>query len=570
MNAVPERTSDKILILESIGYLMLFSVCMIVSIGTLGLVFGGRIHPYMLLVSLCLSAVLFYYLFRDKIKLRTMASAAVMCLAVIMLVMLACGLTYTVDYDGNAYHKMAAGYLKNGWNPLKESADTFADAFFHDEGMPETGIWLDHYGKSTWIFAAIIYAVTGNIECGKMYHLLGILMGICLWYPYLRRKQLGNLKSWILTLVIILNPVSIAQLLTYYVDGFLFSMLYILVLGLIQLADEQEQIKSCAWSLIFSSMSVLSNVKFTGLLYGGVYCVGFFVLYVFKNGKKTGIKDCVKAFQRFFLLAVLCTGVIGFPVYIKNYLDHGTPTYPLTGSGSIDIITSNSPSGFDGKNRFFKLFYSLFGKLDNILYSSEKEMPVLKIPFSLHKDELGTLSCDMRISGFGLFFSGLFLISLIMITGYMRKEKNSSPEKTVLLVLTVLSVLLTFAVQETWWARYAPYFYAVIPISVWMILKNSREDKHRIARRNLAACYLLLLAWNNLYFGLVPVHMISESAVIHREFQQIEGKIWIVFPDVNLQGQRFNLIDHGIEYGVADSFGENESRLYQMYYTQDK
>ena len=554
--------------MEYFGYLILVSMCLIVSTGTIGLILGGKIRPYMFAVSLILDFVWCSLLFRYRLQFKTRIIVFVLFVAMYVLIMSVCGRTYTVDYDGNAYHKMAAGYLKNGWNPLKESADTFADSFWNDEDLPETGMWLDHYGKSSWIFASVIYAVSGNIESGKMYQILGMLMGICLWYPYLRRRQSGNMKSWLVTFAVVLNPVSVVQMLTYYVDGFLFSLLYLLILGLIKLLDERED-KISVWCLIYSSMLLLSNVKFTGLFYGGVYCAAFFCIYLSVNCKKSAMQQCIKVFQKFFLLAVLCICVIGFPVYIKNYIDHGTLTYPLTGSSSVDIMTPMSPRGFEGKNSFYKLFYSLFGRLGNILHSSEQTLPVLKIPLSVHKEELEFLSCDMRISGFGLFFSGLLCIAVIVIAVYLIKEKNKTMEKMILTILTVISVLLTLGISETWWARYAPYLYTWIPAAVYLLLREKGlADQWKKALNAAAAAFILLLAANNLYFGLLPVRMISESIKINREFEQIEGSIVISFPDMNLQGQRFNLSDHGIEYTVSDQ--GQEKNLYQMYYTQDQ
>ena len=87
------------------------------------------------------------------------------------------GNIYDSTADGNTYHKLAVGALKNGWNPLYQDVEDFNK----DEGNPfniykdNVNVnWVDHYARGTETFGAVVYAFTDNIESGKVYNLLWI------------------------------------------------------------------------------------------------------------------------------------------------------------------------------------------------------------------------------------------------------------------------------------------------------------------------------------------------------------------------------------------------------------
>lgn len=45
-------------------------------------------------------------------------------------------------------------------------------------------LWIDHYPKVTWNFAASIYAITNNIESGKVLTVLLAISLTCITYSY--------------------------------------------------------------------------------------------------------------------------------------------------------------------------------------------------------------------------------------------------------------------------------------------------------------------------------------------------------------------------------------------------
>ncbi|BAY47545.1 hypothetical protein SAMD00079811_51630 [Scytonema sp. HK-05] len=63
---------------------------------------------------------------------------------------------YDLSWDGQVYHQKAVYHLANNWNPFKAKVGD---------------IWVDHYAKGPWIYAASIYKLIGQIEVGKTFNI---------------------------------------------------------------------------------------------------------------------------------------------------------------------------------------------------------------------------------------------------------------------------------------------------------------------------------------------------------------------------------------------------------------
>ena len=113
-------------------------------------------------------------------------------------------------HDSLTYHGPAAMALADGVNPLRGSLGHFL---------------ADHYPKAAWIFSGGMYRLTGNIEYGKSITVLlalacfGVAGTVFLSVPRLRAGY-----AYLLAALVTLNPVTVVQLDTHYVDG-LFSSL---------------------------------------------------------------------------------------------------------------------------------------------------------------------------------------------------------------------------------------------------------------------------------------------------------------------------------------------------------
>jgi hypothetical protein len=372
---------------------------------------------------------------------------------------------YDISWDGQTYHQEAIIQLANGWNP------------FHQQHSPDkvSDIWVAHYAKSTWIYAAALYEVTHSIEASKAFNILFIISSFFLGTAALIHfPRISLSQALVLSFLLAFNPVSIYQSLTFYVDGqqssLLVSLLSISYLWIVR----AEYFNVLAFTYL-ANICVLANIKFTGLVYASIFLFALIIWLLIQRNPQLTIKV---AFLGSFSL-LLGVVFIGYNPYITNTIYNGHPFYPLAGNNKLDIISTNIPQNFIDKNRLEKLFLSTFSQSSNkftFSNSSNKYLPEsskLKLPFTLqNEEELKSLSeYDLRVGGFGSLFSGAIILSLIVCL--ISINIDLSKTKIALLVMSFLmaSVLIN---PEPWWARYVPQFW-MLPLMASILalsLKN--------------------------------------------------------------------------------------------------
>ena len=239
-----------------------------------------------------------------------------------------CGNTYDWSYDGNSYHKAITASLKLGWNPFNESFFEFAK---NDEVLSiAKAHWYDSYVKGGEIFGAIIYSLTGNIESGKCFNIISIIATYCICYSLI--FETIKLKKWqsaICAFLLVVNPISFSQVFTYYIDAYLWQMVLICLISLIVITLDRKYIyRNICYYLIFVSIGMALNIKFSGAIFLGIPCIIFFMYWVISILKKHGLTSITKKFviRRFCLmLSALLFGifVIGSNAYVVNLIRYG-------------------------------------------------------------------------------------------------------------------------------------------------------------------------------------------------------------------------------------------------------
>jgi hypothetical protein len=389
---------------------------------------------------------------------------------------------YDISFDGQTYHSEAIIGLAQGWNPFRMPVPV--NAFYAD--------WVGFFSKGPWITAAAMYRFTDNIESGKAFNsLLLIASGLFSYSALSTFPQLNRRWRLNLSILIALNPISVCQLFTFYVDGQLASGLIILISLLIILSQQQERILLIA---LASLLVVVLNIKLTGILYAGIILSGFVLWYGWQHRKQAVpvVACCV------FTSTIGVIGVGYNPIisqFTRNLIDKGDPFYPKSWSQLI-AIDRNMPQNFVGKDRFWKFGVSLFS-------SSQVDMQPtrLKIPFTVSLDDLFVFRYpDVRTGGFGPLFSGVLLLTLVIFIIGIAKYARSiyTGFVPILLVLIVISVLST---SEAWWARYAPQLW-IVPILVVAI--NIRQSS-KVMLRSLIGVWALVLALNVIMVASVSI-----------------------------------------------------------------
>ena len=337
------------------------------------------------------------------------------------------GKVVDTSYDGNAYQKAIVGLLKDGWNPIYESSEDFDESNEHKIYLKESGhyLWVDHYAKASHIYQANIYALTGNIESGKSINTLSIISLSLILFSLMALHFKKVLFPLFFTICAITPSFVCAQFLTNYIDLLVYIYLLLLILSLFYL-DYNEQ-KRIGFVIYLSCLLMLINIKFNSFAYAGLYCLGYYIYFIVKL--KKGILN-KKFFWKFTGISaigvILGVFVIGLSVYPKNLIEKGNPFYPIYGKGKVDIISMYQPASFKNMSTPKKYFISMFSKVDNIGWWSNYE-PILKIPFSYDDKEIDVIkSSDTRISGNGVIFGGIFIISscLTLVLSFIMLKKD--------------------------------------------------------------------------------------------------------------------------------------------------
>ena len=472
---------DKIFL--NIAFSLLSGVFTIFFLSFAGFIFGLHIMPVYTILGLVAAFVVFSFrLYFEKtppakiLKYCILYALGLFCLAYIT------SLLKDGSYDGRMYHQTTIILLEKGWNPIYQDITEFINKTFQLK-LAET-IWSENYVKFSEIIAANIFSVTHKIETGKIINIISAIIAFCYAFYILSKepfcKMVDKLRI-LFSFILVYNPVVIAQTFTYYSDGLVYLYFLIATLSVIDIKTSKNQTPVMSAFIFIISSVIMMNIKFGGILCFICILLGVLIFQAtckfkaLKNppsnlqNNNTQTDNSKKHSQRFFLhsvlIIILLTLLSGINPYFTNVLKERHPLYPLAGEGKIDITTPNTPQTLRNKPILYKFFFSVFSQSDYMIFY-ENRMPKLKMPFTIHKNELLSLGyTDTRIGGFGVFFSGILLFAVILLflnyksrTSSHTKEETSG-EYTLLFLILGLSVLLN---PENWWARYVPQLWAIL------------------------------------------------------------------------------------------------------------
>lgn len=491
--------------------------------------------------------------------------------------------TYDGTPDGNTYHKLSVGALKNGWNPLYESVGDFNK----EEGNPfdiykdNVNVnWADHYARGTETFGAVVYAFSGNIETGKMFNLLWIYIGLFIIFGLLKQMNLNTWKSLLVAIILAFNPIILVQIANYYLDGVLAISLFIIILCcLLQFKKLSKEEEKNNYLILAMSIIWCCNAKFTGLAFAAVFC-GIYYLYKhirnYIRNKDSFKKIFIKDTLFYIVTVIIAIIVVGGSTYTKNLIDHGNPLYPLYGKGHVDnMVMMEIPKSLQKENRLTIFLTSIFAKGENVSpsYSNEGNEPDLKVPLTFSQEELDNYSIpDIRMGGFGPLFSAIFILGIIgtviIVIEYIRKKDWNQliPYGITLVLITCLILLL----DGGYWARYIPYFY-LVPVFV-LIHYFQKEFKLSKAANIFALIIAFIFIINSGLILRTQYHSITNNnsyvQIRLDEFQTYtkENKnkeILINLQHHGIQGVQYNIDDLGIKnYKLTDKKQKNDAYMF--------
>ncbi len=434
---------------------------------------------------------------------------------------------YDFSQDGQAYHQPAIIALANGWNPFHEA---FVEKYspFYKNAMKGNEIYVDHYTKATWMTSAAVFRLTGSIESGKLFNFLYMIAVFLITWNFLFHfGRIPGKSKIIIAALVALNPVVLYQSFSFYNDcqmASLMSITLILAFQYIMFREEKRLF------FLFITLLVLCNIKFTGLVYGALV-IGLAWLTVLIVDREIQLRFILSMIAALLLAVVF----IGFQPYITNIIYKKNPFYPALriGSGqnkSIQSVVSNqAPEEFMKKDRFRKLYYSLFSASDNDL----THLPHLKIPFSIERGEMSAFrAVDARYGGFGPLFGSILI--LVIAAGVLVLLKARRLVVLFSFIPAALLLILTLLNPEAWWARFSPQLW-LLPITFFVsfyYFSNPYLDYFRgfVISIMLLNCILIITAHAG-YSITLNKEFKQQMAFLSKETRPKE-KVLSVYPDV--------------------------------------
>ncbi len=470
VSAYPDRSSATVLFAVSIIATSIV-LAPVVLLSVL-FFFGLGVSPATFVVGLLLGLLLpLVFLPRDSRLLK--AYAIVLLVAAIAMPLLATSWDNT--NDSLTYHIPGTIELASGTNPVYSELENF---------------WANHHPKASWLFSAGVYQLSGNLEATKVINVLAMLA--CFGFAgafFLSISGLPRVASYLLAALLALNPVSLVQLDTHYVDG-LFSNLALL---LILIAITLDMPSVFSWIprrplgvLAFGSAVLIINLKFTGLVFVCVLLL-LGVARTLQTRRKVTRQDwrCIALVLAAIGLGVL---VVGFSSYVTNLARYGHPFYPVFGADLSKIPDApdarQRPVPYQDKAAPVAFVMSLTEKTSTATTATMEAPYAPKNPLSVSRSEIASLTYpDPRRGGFGpLFLLSLTLsgVALVLLVRSRPEEDSGMPLSTLAYGL-LLTLLLTLAMVEAWWARLAPTFF-LAPVLVAAAGFSARPAKGRLLR----------------------------------------------------------------------------------------
>lgn len=344
---------------------------------------------------------------------------------------------YDTSYDGTWYHQEAILNLYKGWNP-------YYRVLTPEDGSQYGPYYVNHYPKAAWIAEAVVYAFTNKIEMAKVINLwfaTGLLF-ISL-YVFMLFKRMPFWLALLLSILLGLNPVSLYQFYSFYVDGILGASLMAMIFLLVSRVLTSKKIFTLLALLIFV---FLANIKFTGLVYG-VVVLAFYLLYLLWK-KQDLVSDLIKT----CLAGLFAVLIMGYPTYVTNTIRNSHPFFPIMGPESFgDVIAAiPQPANFKEKNRFEKFGIALFAEP---VWSRAPLETRPKHLFKLVSDKHYFTRTDFELSGLGPYQAEFFLL---FIPAFLLLLCLKIPYKKETLFVLFMLFCCSFINSEVWYARYAP------------------------------------------------------------------------------------------------------------------
>lgn len=391
---------------------------------------------------------------------------------------------YDDSWDGNAYHKLSAGLIESGWNPIYQTFGQFANEtgwFLRRDWDDADAGFYDGYPKASYLIGASLYALTGFIESGKAFTLVALWGAVGSITVFTR--EIGNIswrQSLFVAFAVCFNPVTLTQFVSFMNDGFLTLLIFQTAFALTYIAiDSKGRYDSYAYGVVFLSTTLALNLKFSAFLPFGTFFVVFLIFAMisrrYGSHSVWATGQSIKKNAAFFFVTVVCaTVVLGLTSYVHNSIFYQNPLYPMLGRTGATIVNVVIPPAYSELAPIQQFGYSLFSRVEN---DPNMDSIAVKIPFSITKQEARTavFGGSGRVAGWGIWFGGILLLS---ITAYCLVARSISKRfNYAFLALLTVTVFPAFFVPAFNNARFWPLPLLIPPVVLFMFFVTDRAGR---------------------------------------------------------------------------------------------
>jgi hypothetical protein len=433
---------------------------------------------------LCL-ALYFFYKRSGKDKLLCLCLFAGVTTLFFMVGTTYFGHTYDTSYDGVSYHETAVIALANGWNPVYKPNFPLKTPKLSstnlDQGSP----------KVIWSIDASVYNLTDNLDSATFINLMIGIVAFIFVYEGLGALGLQNRMSLIIASVAVLNPLFIDQIYSFREDSLSYNLLLIGLASLIQINKSRH--KYIYYMCLVSSLILLAGSKFSNLyIFISLILLGTYIgwhkkLYLNRKLQIISIGTLIVGF------------IVLFNPFFTNTFYYHSIKYPYNQTVYANSLRqSGVPTNIRYDPKLKLLFYGIFSSSDVRNANNKSSYAKLKIPFTFTEKELSNNSLDLSklVGGYGVLFSGIFVLSVIAYI-YLIIESKSKSYKSLLnwtsicLVLLLVSCLLSPIPN---YSRYNSQLY-LFPIIIVVALSLINSER-RLMNKLLSVLILFCLVLN--------------------------------------------------------------------------
>jgi hypothetical protein len=476
--------------------------------------------------------VIYYLLKTDQVQRYSEVFYLLFCSVILIVLALVVSNSFIdYSYDGQSYHGEAIIQIYNGWNP-------------NYDHIPENGIIglvINHFSKSSWITGGFLFKLTGNFECAKAPNIILMMANFCIAF-YLFSKWFDKILSIILSALLACNPVWLNMYLGNMLDCQVANAMYIFILLLIIPITEK---RSVVIPFLYLIIIYSTNLKFTVVGYNIIFIVAVLIFLIvrkiFSDYRSLVIHLCIAMF--------VAIAVIGYQTYIKNTVEHGHPFYPFKGENNVSDSTSVLAMDYKKGNRIINFIKSNFAATTyNQAYTQHLKY---KVPFTVRRYELERFAfAGVMIGGFGVWFSGVIVISLLMLIWltFINRRKIVAEYFPVYFFIAVIFVSILIN-PYAYIARYVPQYY-LIPFAILLLWWFTYKKKGFVF-------YLLIaiMIINSVLISGYTYYNMVVSKKVKEQLNEIKAKNKTVLVNFRAHTSKRALFgEYGIPYRRVETF----------------